>query len=48
MIAEKGFESANIVYLLVPGLYYANLVILIMQMVGWLSNPFVTVLYFME
>ena len=48
LMAEKGFENATIVYLLVPGIYTANLFILILQMIGWLSNPFVTAVYFME
>lgn len=48
LIAEKGFESAVMVNLLLPGLYWANLFILILQMIGWISNPFVSVLYFME
>lgn len=48
LIAEKGFENATMVYMLLPGLYWANLIILLLQMVGWLSNPFVTALYFME
>lgn len=47
-MAEKGFENAQIVYLLVPGIYTANMFILILQMIGWLSNPFVTAVYFME
>ena len=36
------------VALLLPGLYWANFFILILQMIGWLSNPFVTALYFIE
>jgi hypothetical protein len=35
-------------WLFVPDIYWANLFILILQMIGWLSNPFVTALYFME
>jgi len=34
--------------LLVPGIYWANFVILLLQMIGWLSNPFVTLLYGIE
>lgn len=48
LIAEKGFESVVILNILLPGLYWANLAILVLQMVGWLSNPFVTALYVME
>jgi len=32
----------------VPHFYWANFFILVLQMIGWLSNPFVTILYFME
>ena len=48
MILEKGLESLSLLYLVLPGLYTANLIILLLQMIGWLSNPFVTALYFME
>ena len=48
LVAEKSFENATIFSLLVPGIYWANLFILILQMLGWLSNPFVTAVYFME
>ena len=34
--------------LFVPGLFWANFIVLLLQMFGWLSNPFVTMLYFME
>jgi len=47
-IVEKGFENAAMINLLLPGLFWANLFILILQMIGWLSNPFVTTIYFME
>ena len=32
----------------VPGIYWANFFILVLQMIGWLSNPFVTLVYLME
>ena len=34
--------------LFVPGIYWANFFILLLQMIGWLSNPFVTLVYLME
>ena len=35
-------------YLFVPGIYWANFVVLLLQMFGWLSSPLVTGLYMME
>ena len=35
-------------YLFAPGIFWANFIILLLQMFGWLSNPFVTLLYMME
>ena len=46
--AEKGPNESVVMWLFVPDIYWANLFILILQMIGWLSNPFVTALYFME
>lgn len=48
LIAEKSFDNLTVVSLLVPDIYWANLIILLLQMVGWLSNPFVTILYALE
>jgi len=46
--AEKGPETSVVMWLFVPDIYWANFFILVLQMIGWLSNPFVTALYFME
>ena len=46
--AEKGSKGGIALDLLVPGLYWANFIVLLLQMFGWLSNPFVTLLYFLE
>ena len=35
-------------WLFVPGIFWANFFILLLQMFGWLSNPFVTLVYMME
>ena len=35
-------------YLFAPGIFWANLIVLLLQMFGWLSNPFVTLLYMLE
>ena len=48
LIAEKGSDDGIVMYLFVPGIYWANFVVLLLQMVGWLSSPLVTGLYMME
>ena len=48
LIAEKASTNSDVMVLFVPGIYWANFIILILQMFGWLSNPFVTLLYMME
>ena len=35
-------------FLFAPGIFWANFIILLLQMFGWLSNPFVTLLYMLE
>lgn len=50
MIAE--YQTANMTYFkpsdMIPTLYLVNLICLILQTIGMLSNPFVTILYLME
>ena len=48
LIAEKGSDDGVVSYLFAPGIFWANFVILLLQMFGWLSNPFVTLLYMLE
>ena len=46
--AEHGRSTPVLLGLLLPGLYWANFVLLVLQMIGWVSNPFVTALYALE
>ena len=48
LLAEKESDDGVVGYLFAPGIFWANFIILLLQMFGWLSNPFVTLLYMME
>ena len=48
LIAEEGSDNSAVMYLFIPGIYWANFTVLLLQMVGWLSNPLVTLLYLFE
>ena len=48
LLAEKETENGILMHVWVPGIYWANFLILVAQMIGWLSNPFVTLVYLME
>lgn len=48
LLGEEGSDNSVVMWLMVPHIYWFNFFCLVLQMIGWISNPFVTFLWLVE